>query len=127
MSSEANLTVAERIDQLMWHLDISKAHFAARLPTDWVGSVMEYPDRIVSLTLVCPTPSRLPMIGAVASRTLVFSGDRGPFAGPVIQIAKDTSGTKLVTLPEYSGALWDDVMADHTDEVGSAILSFLSE
>lgn len=127
MSSEANMTVGARIEQLMLHLGLSKAHFAARLPLDWAESVMEHPDRIVTLTLICPSPILLPAIAPIGSKTLVFSGDRGPFGGPVIQILKDIAGTKLVTLPEYTGALWDDVIADYTDKIGDTILSFLAE
>ena len=124
MSGESDRTVAARIEQLMHHFGINKAHFASRLPGDWFGTVMEHPDRIVSLTLVCPVPILLPLIASVGSKTLVFSGDRGAFADPVIQITKGINEAKLVILPEYIGAVYDDVIADYTDKVGNAILSF---
>ena len=59
--TDANLTITDRIRQLMQYLGIDKAHFAGRMPRDWVGSVTEYPDQVLSLTLVCP-PSH-PLFG----------------------------------------------------------------
>jgi hypothetical protein len=125
MSAGVTLSVAERIDLLMRELGITKAHFAARLPADWTGSAEDFPDRIASLTLVCPPAIPASAIDAVAPRTLVFSGDRGPFAGAVKQIAACTSGTTFHAICDYAGALWDDVIADHADEIGAALLAFL--
>ena len=33
----------------------------------------------------------------------------------------------LVTLSDYIGAWWDDAIADHTDDIGDAMLRFLAE
>ena len=111
MSSKANLTVKDRIDQLMQHLGIAKAHFAGRLAVDWAGCALAFSDRILSLTLVCPPAIPPPAIGEVAYRTLVFNGDRGPFADSVKQIVEGDSGINLVTISDYAGLLWSEGLA----------------
>lgn len=126
MSNETNLTVADRINQLMQHLKIAKAHFAGRLPKDWASSAIAHPEQILSLILVFPPAIPPVAMAKVASKTLVFNGDKGPFANTVKQIVADASGTTLVTMHEYAGNVWDDVITDHVDEIGSEILSFLS-
>lgn len=127
MTSEEDITIADRIHRLMQYLDIDKAHFAGRMPLDWIGSVMKHPDRVISLTLVCPPSIPASTLASIASRTLVFNGDMGPFAGPVRQTAEGVSGATLVTLSDYIGAWWDDAIADHTDDIGSRMLRFLAE
>jgi SAM-dependent methyltransferase len=127
MTTETNLTIAERIQHLMQHLGIHNAHFAGRMPPDWMGSVMEYPDQILSLTLVCP-PSIPPLaMDTIASKLLVFNGDRGPFAGPVRQTVEEASDATMITLSDYIGAWWDDAIADHTETIGDTMLRFLTE
>ena len=54
MAAEAELPVEERILQLLRHLGIQQAHFAASTPADWEGLVTAHPEVISSLTLVCP-------------------------------------------------------------------------
>ena len=46
--------------ELLQHLGIGRAHFAAGqlVPTDWVGLAARYPERIASLTLVSPRVRR---------------------------------------------------------------------
>ncbi len=127
MAKKTDLTLADRIDQLMQHLGIAKAHFAGRLPQDWTGSAIAHSDRILSLTLVCPPAMPQTALDKVASRTLIFNGDRGPFSGSVKQIAECAPGTTLVSIPECAGVLWDDVIAVHTDRVAGTFLSFLAE
>jgi hypothetical protein len=51
----AELPVEQRILQLFEHLGISQAHLASRMPQDWKGFVTTYPERVASLTLVCPS------------------------------------------------------------------------
>jgi len=52
MTTEAKMTIAERIEQLMQLLGIDKAHFAGRVLADWTGIATEYPDRILSMTII---------------------------------------------------------------------------
>ena len=54
MASEANLSVADRLAQVFDHLGIERAHFAASMLADVTGFAQAHPERIASLTLVCP-------------------------------------------------------------------------
>ena len=67
--STAELSVAERLVQVLQHLGIERAHFAASLPADITGFAQAHPERLASLTLVCPPrldPRPLQALGAPA-------------------------------------------------------------
>ena len=50
----ADLSVADRLLQVLQHLGIERAHFAASMLADVTGLAQAHPERIASLTLVCP-------------------------------------------------------------------------
>ena len=50
----ADLSVADRLAQVLDHLGIERAHFAASMLADVTGFAQAHPERIASLTLVCP-------------------------------------------------------------------------
>src|SRR5947208_1613917 len=51
---QSRFQVEERLAQLLAHLGLDQAHFAARLDNDWTGLVLRRPELVTSLTLVCP-------------------------------------------------------------------------
>ena len=67
MEVEVDLPVEERLVQLLEHFGLSEAHVAACRPEDWEGFVSRHPDRVVSLTLVCPHTMDTAPLRAVAS------------------------------------------------------------
>jgi hypothetical protein len=52
MTTEATLSVEERLNRLLRHLGVDQAHFAGWMAQDWSGLVAKYPQVISSLTLV---------------------------------------------------------------------------
>ena len=54
MTTATELSVADPLAQVLDHLGIERAHFAASMLVDITGFVQAHPERIVSLTLVCP-------------------------------------------------------------------------
>ncbi|MFT5195133.1 MAG: hypothetical protein ACI85U_002152 [Candidatus Promineifilaceae bacterium] len=127
MNLENKMTTAERIEKLMHHLGIDKAHFAGRSGNDWSGSALEYPKRIASLSLVGLGGFEVPALEILAPRLQIICGDKGASAAGV-QIAKNAVPTiSHVTIPDYDMIGWDDVMADHTDEIGQALINFLAK
>jgi pimeloyl-ACP methyl ester carboxylesterase len=54
MTTAADLSVADRLVQVLEHLSIERAHFAASMLADVTGFAQAHPERIASLTLVCP-------------------------------------------------------------------------
>ncbi|MBI4640790.1 MAG: methyltransferase domain-containing protein, partial [Candidatus Tectomicrobia bacterium] len=129
MVTATHLPIEERLLQLLQHLGIERAHFAARHSDDWQGLATLHPERIASLTLVCPSwavgldPTTL---HSFSSRLLVFTGDQGPLAERVGQALASLPEATLITLRDYSNLFWTDVIADRTDEIGSALLDFLT-
>ena len=127
MTSETALPVEERILQLLQYLGIDQAHFAGRTPRDWTGLATTCPEVFSSFTLVGPTGVAPHTVSSLASRLLVFNGDQGPVAERVRRVMEGVPDARLVTLRDYSILGWEDLVADRTDEIGSAMLHFLAQ
>jgi hypothetical protein len=126
MGTAVGPSVEERIRQLLQHLGVRQAHFAGQSPEDWTGLATTNPDLCASLTLVGPPVVDPNTVGRLASRLLVFNGDQGPRAEKVRRAVESLPGAHLVTLRDYAILGWTDVVADRTDEIGSAMLQFLA-
>lgn len=125
MATETHFSVADRIRQLLQHLGVKRGHVAGAMPGDWQGLVATSADRVASLTLVCPTALDPNSVSAIASRVLVFHGDRGPAAERVRAAAARIPQATLVTLADYPGLPFADIAAERGDEIGPALLDFL--
>jgi len=121
----ANLSVADRLVQLLDHLKIERAHFAASMLADVTGLAQAYPERIASLTLVCP-PRVDRSLHILGNRLMIIAGDRGRPATMVRDAIKNLSEATVIWLPGYFSPPWADAVADWSPEVESALLSFLS-
>ena len=125
MSTEADIPVEERILQLLQHLGIQRAHFAARLSPDWQGLATQHPRAMLSLTLVCPIGFDPNVLGSLANRLLIFNADSGPSVEAVRSAVGDLPVNPLVTLKDYFSPPWADVASDRKDDIGSAMTDFL--
>ena len=126
MTMAADLSVADRLAQVLDHLGIEHAHFAASMLADVTGFVQAHPGRIASLTLVCPPrldPSTLHALGA---RLLVIAGDQGRPAAMVRDAVTSLPEATVVWLPGYFSPPWADAVADCTADIESALLNVLS-
>ncbi len=126
MATQASQPVEERITQLLQHLGIEHAHFAAYMPRDWDGLLTSYPDSISSLTLVCPWGINVSAVRPNTSRLLVITGDQSRPAEEVLRAVASLPGTTLVSLRDYFSPMWADMIADRTEDIGSAMMDFLS-
>lgn len=126
MTTAADLPVEERIHQLLEHLNIDHAHFAGRLPRDLTGLATTYPEVFASLTIVGPTAVDPQTVDRLAAKLLVVNGDQGPIAERVRRVVERVPDARLVALRDSATFGWTDVVADHTDEIGSAMLQFLA-
>jgi SAM-dependent methyltransferase len=117
--------VEERLAQLLAHLGLDQAHFAARLDNDWTGLVLRRPELVASLTLVCPVYMNAAALRPLASRLLVVN-DEHPTGRRVTQAMAHLPDATLLTLPDYAGFLWADVMADRPNAIGTALLEFVA-
>jgi SAM-dependent methyltransferase len=125
MTTEPASALAERLTALFQHLGIERAHIAARDAADWQGFATAHPDRIASLNLVCPVALDMRPFAALASRTLVISGDRGVAAERVAAALQNVEGIASVRLAEYEALMWSDLAAEHGTEIALAMLSFM--
>lgn len=127
MTQEIEIPVEERILQLLRHLGIQQAHFAASNPVDWQGLVTNHPEVISSLTLVTPRAIDPGIVGTIASRLLVFNGDRGNPAESLQRSLMDLPEANQVVLPDYQRVNNADVIAVRGDSIGPALIDFLKD
>lgn len=124
MTTPAEPTVTDRIIQLLQQLGVEQAHFAARSLGDLTGLAAQHPDLFASLTLVCPGMPNVAIVGPLASRLLVFRGDRTAY-DPLGQVIEALPGATLAVLQD--DIAWSDLVARHADEIKAALLPFLTQ
>jgi SAM-dependent methyltransferase len=126
MTTGADLSVADRLSQVLDHLGIERAHFAASMLADVTGFAQAYPERMASLTLICPPrldPSALRALGA---RLQIVAGDQSRPAAMVRDAARSLPEATVIWLPGYFSPPWADPVADCTADIETALLNVLS-
>jgi SAM-dependent methyltransferase len=127
MITEVELPVEERLVQLLQHLGIARAHVAARGVGDWGGLATRHPDRIASLTLICPRGMDPSALVPLAPHLLVFAGDQGRPDALTRQVVANLQAATLITLRDYvSPTIYADVVADRSTDIGDAMIDFLA-
>jgi SAM-dependent methyltransferase len=127
MASAVNISVADRLIQVLDHLGIERAHFAASMLADVTGLVHTYPERIASLTLTCPPRLDPNVLRALGDRLLIIAGDQGRPATVVGNAAKSLPEATVVWLQGYASPPWADVVADRTSDVETSLFNFISK
>ena len=102
MTTEATVSLEERLRSLFHHLGIDQAHFACRLAQDWVGLAARYPEMIVSLTVLGGSFDPR-AVEQLAAKLLVVIGDQEPNAKAVSDSVNRLPGAQLVTFRDYEG------------------------
>jgi ubiquinone/menaquinone biosynthesis C-methylase UbiE len=127
MMTAVERPIEDRILQVLQHLGITHTHIAARVPGDWQGLATTHSETIASLTLVCPQGMEPGILSSMASRLLVFSGDRGAPAERVRRVVMNLPEATLHILRDYvSPTPYTDVAVDRTAELGAAMTAFLA-
>jgi pimeloyl-ACP methyl ester carboxylesterase len=124
MTIGTNLSVADRIAQVLDHLGIERAHFAASMLADVAGFAQAHPKRIASLTLICPPRVDPGPLRALGARLQIVTGDQGRPSAMVRDAVKSLPEATVVWLPGYFSPPWADVVADRTAEIESALVMF---
>jgi ubiquinone/menaquinone biosynthesis C-methylase UbiE len=125
MTTGADLSVADRLAQVLRHVGIERTHFAASILTDITGFVQAHPERIASLTLVCPPRLDPGPLRALGARLLIIAGDQGGPGTTVRQAVASLPDATVVWLHGYYSPTWADAVAERTEEIGAALLDFL--
>lgn len=123
MTTKADISVADRLVEVLDHLGIERAHFAASMLADVTGLVQAHPERIASLTLICPPRVDPSALRALGTRLQIVTGDQGRPSAMVRDAATNLPEAAVVWLPGYFSPPWADVVADHTAEIESALLN----
>jgi SAM-dependent methyltransferase len=111
---------------LLDHLEIPSAHFAGRGSADLRRFMSRYPERIASLTLLCPVVLDPQSLAPLAERLLVVTGDRGPGSGRVRAGLSELPQAAVAVLEDYAGHTWADIATDRGDSIGAAMQAFLA-
>ena len=128
MATATEIPVENRIIQVLQHLGITKAHFAARHAGDWSGLAVAHPEVIASLMLVCPQGFDPDALAAVSQCLLVLNSEEGPAAEMVRRNLEGLPNATMTTLSGYiSPTTYADVAADRTEEIGSGMLKFMEQ
>ena len=124
--TDVHETLPERIVQLLTHLGIERAHFAACMPRDWQSLVATHPEMVASLSLICPMGIDVAALKQKQLPLLCIAGDSGrPGKETAREIGRLTHAKSLV-LRNYFSPPWADPSLDRRDEIGNAIIEFIS-
>src|SRR4249920_3878530 len=93
-----NIPLEERLAQLLGHLKIERAHFAACMPRDWEGLVAKHAELVSSLTLLCPMGVNVPLLAAASLPILCISGDKGRSAQEAQRAASGLANATVIRL-----------------------------
>jgi SAM-dependent methyltransferase len=127
MATDSELPIEERIVQLLRHLGLEKAHFAAREFQEFDGIARVHPEIIASLTLVFPPRTlKADSLQPLGSRLLCFYGGKGPNAAFVRRSLATLPSATQCEFKDYLDVNWSDVIADHSDAIGDSMVNFVA-
>ena len=125
MTNLTNTPLEDRLIELMRHLGIERAHFAACMPRDWVGLLGRYKNSVASLTLMCPMGIELETLRDGPPPVLVVTGDKGRGGLDAIRDTAKIAGARSLILENYFSPPWADPVRDRRDAIGIAIREFI--
>src|SRR5712691_5257335 len=111
---------------LLDQLGIAGVHFAGRGSADLQGFASRHPERIASLTLLCPAVLDTATLAPLSKRLLVVTGDHGPGARRVRAGLVELPEATTVVLDDYIGHTWADIAAERGDSIAAAMQEFLA-
>jgi len=126
MSKATSIALAERLTELLDRLGIARAHVAASMLADITGFAQAHPERIASLTLVCPPRLDPGALRPLGGRLQIIAGDQGRPAAVVREAVANLPEATVIWLPGYFSPPWADVVKDRTMEIDSALSNIIS-
>ncbi len=123
--SQHERAVETGLVELLDQLGIARAHFAGRGSADLKGFASNHPERIASLTLLCPAVLDTRTLKPLAERLLIVTGDRGPGPQRAQAELSELPQVAAVVLHDYAGHTWADIAAERGDSIGEAMQEFL--
>ena len=127
MTTGNTISVVDRLTELLDHLGIERAHFAVSMLADITAFVQVRPERIASLTLVCPPRLDPNALRPLGSRLQIIAGDQGRPAAVVREAVANLPEASVIWLQGYFSPPWADVVKDRTADVENALLNILAK
>ena len=125
MTNFTNAPLEDRLIELMRHLGVERAHFAACMPRDWVGLLSRHKHIVASLTLMCPMGIELAPLIDSPPPSLIVTGDQGRAGADATRDAKKIAGAVSLVLENYFSPPWADPIRDRRDAIGNAMKHFI--
>ncbi|HWH76448.1 MAG TPA: methyltransferase domain-containing protein, partial [Candidatus Binatus sp.] len=125
-TTKVTAPLAERIIQLMKHLAIERAHFAACMPRDWQDLLAAYSGHVASLSLICPMGLNVEVLQKAKAPFLCVAGDRGRPARETERELAKLTGVDSIILRDYFSPPWADPIAERTADIGNAMIDFIT-
>ena len=110
-------SIEARLAELLDQFGIAVAHFAGRGTADLKGFLSRFPDRLASLTVLCPAVLDTRTLRPLDERLLVVTGDQGPGARRVQAGLPELPQATAVVLDNYAGLTWSDIAAERGDSI----------
>ena len=123
--NDTNLTLGDRLTQVLRHLGISRAHIAGCMFADLGDLLTAHPETVASLTLIGFPPFDVDTVKPLGSRLLLIHGDQGPIGSLLSDLSPQLPEAAKVTLPQYAVLSWSDFIRDHSKRIGTAVSAFL--
>ena len=101
MPIEDAAPLEERLVRMFKELGIERVHVAGRINTDWQGLAAAHPDRVASLSMLCPMGLDPRAVARLVPRLLVVTGGRGAVAERVQKASATIAGAPTATLHGY--------------------------
>jgi ubiquinone/menaquinone biosynthesis C-methylase UbiE len=120
------VSVADRLARALNDVGIERAHFAASMLADITDFAQAHPERVASLTLVCPPRLDPATLNSLGARLTIIAGDQGRPATMVRDAMRSLPQATVVWLPGYFSPPWADVIADRTADIEAALLNIIS-
>jgi ubiquinone/menaquinone biosynthesis C-methylase UbiE len=121
-----NRSVEAGLAQLFDRFGIGAAQFAGRGSADLKGFLIRSPERVASLSLLCPAVLDTAVLQSLGKRLLVVTGDTGSNARRVGAALPALAEAASVVLADYAGLLWSDIAAERSEAIAAALLDFLA-
>jgi ubiquinone/menaquinone biosynthesis C-methylase UbiE len=125
MTNQSPILLEDRLIELMRHLGVARAHFAACMPRDWAGLLTRHKYAVASLTLMCPMGIELAPLSAGPPPLLIVTGDKGRGGLEAIRDAQKVAGARALVLANYFSPPWADPIRDRREAIGSAMREFI--
>jgi ubiquinone/menaquinone biosynthesis C-methylase UbiE len=119
-------SIEASLAELLDRLGLAAAHFAGRGSADLKDFLAQHPERVASLTVLCPAVLDTPTLAPLGDRLLVVTGDRGPGARRVQAGLPHLPQATAVVLDDYAGLTWSDIAAERGDGIAAALREFIS-